>query len=234
MQPPLSTLTDWKPKDRSRPRPPVVTPGVANDVEFCCPSDARLLFDGTSLEAWMHPDGRAAEWTLVDGTMRVRPGKGDVQTKAEFGDIQLHLEWKTPESIEGDDQLPGNSGLFLMGLYEIQILESYENDTYPDGQAAAIYGQYPPLVNACRPPGEWQTFDLVFRAPRFEPDGALAAPAVLTLFHNGILVHDSVELTGPTGKGDRPPYAPHAPKLPIRLQDHGSDVAFRRIWVREL
>jgi hypothetical protein len=151
-----------------------------------------------------------------------------------FGDVQLHIEWATPSPARGSGQARGNSGVFLMGRYEVQVLDSYQNRTYPDGQAAAIYGQYPPLVNASRPPGEWQTYDIVFRRPRFDANGALVSPARMTVFHNGVLVQDDVELTGPSGHQSRPPYERHADRLPIRLQDHGDPVRFRYIWVREL
>jgi hypothetical protein len=162
------------------------------------------------------------------------PLSGYLFTADKFGDVQLHVEWAAPLPARGRSQGRGNSGVFLMGLYEVQVLDSYENETYTDGQAAAIYGQYPPLVNACRPPGEWQSFDIVFRRPHFQADGTTAKPARMTVFHNGILVHDNVSLWGPTAWLQRLPYTQHADKLPISLQDHGNPVRYRNIWLREL
>ena len=159
---------------------------------------------------------------------------GAIRTKKKFGSCQLHVEWASPEEVTGDSQGRGNSGVFLMEFYEVQVLDNYRNITYADGMAAAVYGQYPPLVNACRPPGEWQTYDIVFHRPRFDADGGLLRPAFMTVFHNGILVQDRVELTGPTAWKQRPPYKAHADRLPISLQDHGNPVRFRNIWIREL
>ena len=162
------------------------------------------------------------------------PKAGDIRTVKGFGDCQLHVEWMAPSPAKGTDQDRGNSGVFLMGLYEVQILDCFENKTYADGMTAAIYGQHPPLVNACRPPGEWQTYDIVFHRPRFDKDGQVVTPARMTVFHNGLLVHDNDILTGPTAHKARPPYKMHADKLPISLQDHGHPVRFRSIWLREL
>ena len=144
------------------------------------------------------------------------------------------MEWASPAEVVGESQGRGNSGVFLMGFYEVQVLDNYQNKTYDDGMAAAVYGQFPPRVNACRAPGEWQTYDIVFHAPRFNAEGGLEKPAFMTVFHNGILVQDHVELTGPTGWKQRPPYKAHAERLPISLQDHGNPVRFRNIWIREL
>jgi hypothetical protein len=193
-----------------------------------------VLFDGTDLAAWEHPDGEAASWAVRNGVVEVVPGSGNIQTKQGFGDVQLHLEWMAPASLEGDGQARGNSGVFLMGRYEIQILDSYDNPTYPDGQAAALYGQYPPLANATRPPGEWQTYDIVFRRPHFDETEDLIEPARVTVYHNGILVQDHVALTGPTAHQDRPPYEQHAARRPLLLQDHNNAVRFRNVWLREL
>lgn len=224
----------WEIHDTTRAHPPVVEPGPAPAEPQPPPSDATVLFDGDDLEAWEHPDGDAASWTVRDGYMEVDPGTGGIQTREGFGDVQLHLEWMVPSFIEGEGQDRGNSGVFLMGTYEVQVLDSYENPTYADGQAAAVYGQYPPLANAMRPQGEWQTYDIVFHRPRFDENGAVAAPARMTVYHNGVLVQDNVELTGPTGHYERPPYEEHDARLPLHLQDHDHEVRFRNVWVRDL
>jgi hypothetical protein len=161
-------------------------------------------------------------------------GTGSLVTRRSFGDVQLHLEWATPTPPTGDGQERGNSGVFLMGLYELQILDSHGNDTYPDGQAAALYGQEPPLVNACRPPGAWQTYDIVFRRPRFSADGNVTAPARITVLHNGVLVQDAAAFWGRTRHAARATYEPHPDRLPLALQDHGNPMRFRNIWIREL
>jgi hypothetical protein len=166
--------------------------------------------------------------------MEVVPGTGSIETARGFGDAQLHIEWRTPTPAKGEGQERGNSGVFLMGRYEVQVLDSYQNVTYPDGQAAAIYGQFPPLVNASRPPGEWQTYDIVFHAPRFDASGKLLSPARMTVLHNNVLVQDNVTLVGPTANRQQPPYSAHPDKLPISLQDHGNPMRFRNIWIREL
>lgn len=165
--------------------------------------------------------------------MEVVPGTGDIQTKVHFGDCQLHLEWAAPAVVKGEGQGRGNSGVFLMGRYEIQVLDCYQNLTYPDGITAAIYGQYPPLVNACRKPGEWQTFDIIWLASRFDGD-KLLRPAIVTVLHNGIVVHHATEPMGPTGHRIVPQYEPHPPVGPLRLQDHGDLVRYRNIWYRPL
>lgn len=222
----------WAVHDPERPLPPVIHPG---DVSLHSPpSDAAVLFDGTTLSGWKHLDGRPARWHLEDGFMEVTAGTGDIQTQDSFGDCQLYVEWATPVPVKGEGQQRGNSGVFLMAQYEIQVLDSYENPTYADGQAAAIYGQKPPLVNTCLPPGEWQTYDIVFRRPRFDQAGRVRRPAIMTIFHNGVLVQDHVRLTGPTAHKERPPYTKHPPRLPLRLQDHGDPVRFKRIWIRDV
>jgi hypothetical protein len=217
-----------------RPRPPVVNPGPAGPP-VPAPSDAVVLFDGTSLAAWARQeDGAAARWRVADGFMEVVGGAGSIATRRAFGDVQLHIEWMTPTPPRGEGQGRGNSGVFLMSRYEIQVLDSHGNDTYADGQAAAMYGQHPPLVNASRPPGEWQTYDIVFWRPRFGPDGAVLQPARVTVVHNGVLVHHDVALEGRTAHGRRAQYEPHDDALPLSLQDHGDPVRFRNIWIREL
>jgi hypothetical protein len=223
----------WAVHDMDRPQPPVVTPGPAGPP-VPPPSDAVVLFDGKDLAGWTDAKGQPAKWKVENGSFEVVPKTGDIRTVKGFGDCQLHVEWMAPVPPKGTDQDRGNSGVFLMGLYEVQVLDCYGNRTYADGMTAAIYGQYPPLVNACRPPGEWQTYDIVFHRPRFAADGQLQSPARMTVFFNGLLVHDCDVLTGPTAHKARPPYAEHLDKLPISLQDHGHPVRYRNIWLREL
>lgn len=217
----------WQVHDTLRPRPRVVSVAAL-------PSDAIVLFDGKDLSAWRSAPGGAAPWRVRDGFVEVVPRSGDIETARSFGDVQMHIEWATPAEVTAAGQDRGNSGVFMMGLYELQILDSYQNRTYADGQAAAIYGQHPPLVNVSRPPGEWQTYDIVFRRPRFDPTGALTSPARMTVFHNGVLVQNDVELHGATAHMRRAVYTAHADRLPIRLQDHGNRTRFRNIWVREI
>ncbi len=211
----------------------VVQPGDENHKP---PADAIVLFDGSNLDKWEseREPGKAAPWKVEDGKFVVVPKTGGIKTKEGFGDIQLHIEWSAPTEVKGQGQGRGNSGLFFMGKYELQILDSYENDTYTNGQAASIYKQHPPLVNAMRSPGEWNTYDAVFTAPRFNSDGMLISPARITVFHNGILVQNNVTLKGPTEYIGIPNYVAHDDKLPIHLQDHGDLVSFRNIWVRKL
>jgi len=218
--------------DAERPRPAVVDPGPAPTAPMPAPADATKLFDGTNLDAFAGRDG-AAKWVVADGAMQVN-GTGDIQTKGEFGDCQLHVEWASPAPAKGSSQGRGNSGVFFFGRYEVQVLDSHDNPTYADGQAAALYGQTPPLVNACRKPGEWQTYDIVFRAPRFAADGKIAEPARITMIHNGVLVHHDQALLGGTAHKSMPKYEAHGPKGPIRLQDHGDPVRYRNLWIREL
>lgn len=229
-----SIPTDWPQHSRERPLPTVqVAP--AQRLPVARPPNAVSLFDGTNLGGWQRADGKPAGWALVAGdAMQVTKGAGDVQTKATFGDVELHVEWASPKPAEGSDQDRGNSGVFLMGTYEIQVLDSYRNVTYADGSAASIYGQFPPKVNVSRAPGEWQTFDITFTRPRFAASGALVSPARVTVRHNGVLVHDNVALLGPTTNMRRAPYEKHADWLPLKLQDHGHPVKFRNIWVVDL
>ncbi len=197
------------------------------------PSDAIVLFDGSNLSKWKGENG-TPEWTIKEGAMEVKGGSGAIESKEAFADIQLHLEWLCPKMTNKTGQGYDNSGLFLMGLYEVQILNSYENETYSNGQAASIYKQYAPMVNASKAPGQWQTYDLVFTAPRFSEAGTLISPARITLFHNGILVQNNTALLGPTEYIGQAVYKKHAEYLPIKLQDHGDPVRFRNIWVRKL
>jgi hypothetical protein len=225
----------WKIHDLNRPLPPIVDPGTASTQETPgrAPSDAVVLFDGKDLSRWVDSDGKPAKWKVENGYMEVVAKTGNISTRDSFGDCQLHVEFAEPSPGVGESQERGNSGVFLMGLYEIQVLDSYENKTYADGQASAVYGQYPPQVNASRPPAQWQTYDIIFHGPRFT-DGTLRRPARVTVLHNGVLVQDNVELTGPTAHGERPPYKPQPEKLPLGLQDHGNPVRYRNIWIRDL
>jgi hypothetical protein len=234
---PAQERRDWPIHDENRPQPKVVDPGSPSTDERAGrpPADAIVLFDGKDLSKWRaDKDGGPARWKVVDGAMVVTAGTGGIHTEQGFGDCQLHIEWASPSPAEGAGQDRGNSGVFLMGMYEVQVLDSYGNRTYPDGQAAAIYGQYPPLVNVSRPPGQWQSYDIVFHAPRFDSAGALLRPARITVLHNGVLVQDDRELTGPTAHKARPPYKLHPAKLPLGLQDHSHPVRYRNLWIREL
>jgi hypothetical protein len=232
----IPTIT-WAIHDPDRPQPPVVTPPTpsADDRAGRPPSDAIVLFDGRDLSAWRRAeDGAPAAWAVRDGYMEVAPGSGSIQTAQGFGDCQLHIEWATPTPPSGEGQERGNSGVFLMGRYEVQVLDSYRNTTYPDGQAAAMYGHYPPLVNASRKPGEWQTYDIAFTAPRFTAAGTLDKPAIVTVFHNGVIVHNATPFWGPTAHKKIDPYTPDTAKGPIALQDHGNPVRYRNVWIRTL
>jgi hypothetical protein len=230
---PAQTSRPGKMHDMSRPHPPIVTvPG--QQLPLPPPSDAIVLFDGRNLSHWRSADSGAAQWTVRDGYFESVAGSGSIHTREPFGDVQLHVEWAAPVPASGTGQGRGNSGIILMGLYEIQILDSYHNDTYADGQASALYGQYPPLYNASRPPGEWQSYDIVFRRPRFDTSGMLLRPARVTVLHNGVLVQDNVEPFGPTSWLQNAPYKAHADRLPFSLQDHSSPVRFRNIWARDL
>lgn len=223
----------WRQHDIRRPKPPVVEPAEAG-VAARPPKDAVVLFDGSNLDAWRSTAGGPSKWKVANGYMQTAPGTGQIETKQAFGDIQLHIEWATPEPPVGTGQDRGNSGLFLMGQFEIQVLDSYKAETYADGQAGAIYGQYPPLFNASRPPGQWQTYDVAFRRPRFSPAGTLLEPARITLFHNGILVQNNEEPFGPTSWLKWLPYTNTGGRGRISLQDHDHPVRYRNIWLREL
>lgn len=221
----------WTVHDRNRPHPPVVTAGSPANMP---PSDAVVLFDGRNADQFESVEGGAAAWKVQDGALTVVPRSGSIKTKQAFGDCQLHVEWASPNPPQGQDQGRGNSGIILMGMFEMQVLDSFHADTYADGQAAAVYGQYPPIVNASRPPGEWQTYDIIFHRPRFNEQGLLTDRARVTLLQNGVLVQDDVELSGPTAYHNRPPYFPSPDRMPFVLQDHGTPVRYRNIWIREL
>lgn len=226
----------WRVHDDARPRPEVVTPGKTAST---APSDAIVLFDGSDLDEWiMEKDGVSADWTLGDGYMEVPP-KGEgvggyIRTKKEFGDVQLHIEWATPKEVVGNSQGRGNSGVFFLGGYELQVLDSYDNESYADGQASAIYGYKPPLVNASRKPGEWQTYDVVFEAPKWDADGNLLKKAYITVLHNGVLTHHRQPYLGPSGHKKVANYNNPVEKGPIKLQNHSNPTRFRNIWVREI
>ena len=210
------------------PAPPVI---IAGKIGAAPPSDAIVLFDGTDLSQWAHRNGDPVKWTIADGAVTCDPGSGSIITKEHFGDVQVHVEFATPLMADKEGQDRGNSGVYLQARYEVQILDSFEAETYSDGQCGAIYGQYPPLVNVCRPPEEWQTYDIVFYAPKFDSDGARTEPGRMTVFHNGVLIQHDVELEGSTtasmwkeGPGDGPLY----------LQDHDNHVQYRNVWLRRL
>lgn len=226
----------WMIHDENRPAPPIITPGGRRSSP---PSDAIVLFDGTqaSMVNWTDTKKEPSKWVVGDGYMESVKGAGYIQTKQEFGSCQLHVEFATPSTVQGSSQGRGNSGVFLQGQYEVQVLDSYENKTYPDGQCGALYGRAVPLVNVCRKPGEWQTYDIIYHRPLFDKDGKVTRKATFTIFQNGVLIQDHVELTGGTGWINAhtiTDYKAHGDKGPIQLQDHGNPVRYRNIWVREL
>jgi 3-keto-disaccharide hydrolase len=226
---PMQPNGRWHIHDGTRPQPRVIAPGPTYGTP---PSDAIALFGPAGdVSAWTMDDGSPVTWAVRDGALE--SGKGYIRTKQDFTNFQLHIEWATPSRVEGDGQGRGNSGVYLLGKFEVQVLDSYRNPTYPDGQAAAMYGQYPPLVNASRKPGEWQTYDIAFTAPTFN-GSTLAHPAVVTVFHNGVVVHHATEYWGPTEHRKIEPYTPDTVHGPIRLQDHQNPVRFRNIWIRPL
>jgi hypothetical protein len=231
---PMQPNGKWHIHDGTRPQPVVVTPGAARDAASALPpSDAVVLVGpGEDLSLWQSGAGGRVTWPIKGGVLET--GKGAIRTRAEFTDFQLHVEFATPSAVQGEGQGRGNSGVFLLGVFEIQVLDSFENRTYPDGQAAAMYGQYPPLVNASRPPGAWQAYDILFTAPRFTPSGALDKPAVVTVLHNGVVVHHATAFWGPTAHRLIGTYAPASARGPIGLQDHGNPVRYRNIWIRTL
>ena len=224
--------TGWKAHDWERERPQVITPGPSN-LPYAAPSDAVVLFNGKNLDEWRSADGGPAKWIVKDEVMESVPGSGYIFSAKSFGDVQLHVEWSAPEKVQGKSQGRGNSGVFLQGLFEVQVLDSFDNKTYADGQAGAVYGQYPPLVNASRKPGEWQAYDIIFRRPTYQ-DGKLANQARITVLHNGVLVQDNVRPLGPTSWLQHKPNDASAEKLPLSFQDHGNPVRYRNVWLREL
>jgi len=249
----FAQITDPKETEIWKPEPQKVTPGIGEAP----PSDALILFDGKDLSQWQKPQFKfekgtvkemkadidaldseyknpVADWNVVDGQIIVKPSTGAIETKEKFQDFQLHIEWVSPEDKGKEGQTYSNSGVFMMGLYEIQILNSYANQTYSNGQAGSIYKQHIPLVNASRKPGEWQLYDIVFTAPRFTEKGELISPAKVTAFHNGVLIQNNVELEGPTAFIGKSFYFKHPAEMPLRLQDHGDLVRYRNIWIRKL
>lgn len=228
---PLQPDGRWKVHDLKRPRPPVVTPGPMMTAPP--PSDAVVLLgpDG-NMSKWQATDGAAVGWPVSAGVLQ--SSKGFIQTTVEYSDVQLHVEFATPSEVKGNSQGRGNSGVFLAGVFEIQVLDSFDNVSYADGQAAALYGQHPPLVNASRGPGEWQAYDIFFTAPKFSPQGELVSPARATVVHNGVVVQNAQTFWGPTAHRRIDKYVPSNARGPIRLQDHSNPVRFRNIWLREL
>jgi len=220
------TLTEiWNPV------PKVVSPGKTSQD---APADAVVLFNGKDFSAWNGKGGKPVEWTISDGAMTVKGGSGEIISKQGFGDCQLHIEWRSPAVVKGEGQGRGNSGIFLMGKYELQVLDSYNNKTYSNGQAGSIYKQLVPLVNVSRAPGEWQTYDIIFTAPRFAADGRLQSQARITVLHNGVLVQNNQAIWGGTEYIGIAEYKPHSMKESLVLQDHGDAVSFKNIWIREL
>ena len=228
---PLQPDGQWHVHDPARPQPPVVTPGATFSDNAAPPSDAIVLFDGKDLAQWRDKrTGGPVAWTVADGV--ATSAKGDIVTTNQFGDLQLHLEFREPTPPKGDGQGRGNSGVFLMGQYEIQVLDCYHNKTYADGATAGIYGQHPALVNAFRPPGEWQTYDIIFNVPHFDADGKLVSPGYVTVFHNGVVAQNHQAIRGATNWKSPGKYTPHGPTGPLALQYHNNSVSFRNIWVR--
>lgn len=208
---------------------------LAVNTTGAVPSDAIVLFSAeTGMQHWTNKKGEAANWTVEGDHFTVKAGQGDIVSREKFGSVQLHIEWRSPSEVVGEGQGRGNSGVFLMGMYEVQVLDSYNNRTYSNGQAGSLYKQHIPLANATRPPGEWQTYDIIFTAPTFDDSGMIESAAYVTVIHNGVLIQNNVELAGPTVYIGEPSYEAHDSALPITLQDHGNPVSFRNIWVRRL
>lgn len=227
----------WRVHDKNRPRPRVITPGAQYGQP---PSDAIVLFDGKDMSKWVELGKRQnagktgpVTWKVENGYFECVPRVGDIATKEKFGDIQLHVEWASPAKLEAESQNRGNSGILLMSRYEVQVLDSWNNATYADGQAGAIYGWWPPMVNAVRKPGEWQAYDIIFEAPQFK-DGKVEKPAYVTVLHNGVLLHHKQEIGGPMAHRIVRPYAEHGAEEPLMLQNHNTPVRYRNIWVRKL
>lgn len=226
---PQQEKKEWGVHDKERPQPAMVE-GAAHGK---APSDAIVLFDGKSLDKWTG-NNNTASWEVKDGYFQVKPGSGNIRTRDGFGSCQFHIEWMVPETCNCNGQQGCNSGLFFMDRYELQILGSNPNKTYVDGMAGAMYGQYPPLVNPCRPNGQWNTYDVIFHAPKFNEDGSVAKPGTMTVIFNGVLVQDHSEIWGATAHAARAKYSKHQAKLPIGLQDHGDALCFRNVWLRPL
>jgi len=237
---PLIPATKWHIHDPDRPQPPVVTPAASFSQGAPAPSDAEVLFDGKDLSKWQNDRGQDAPWTVKDGYMEPAARQG-IRTKGKWADFQLHVEFSTPNPPHGTGQGRGNSGVLINNMYEVQVLDSYQDKTYADGQCAAIYGQSPPLVNAAKPPGEWQTYDIIFESPRWNDKGEVEKKAVMTVLHNGVVVQNHYELIGGTdGINGQVPwrtaakYTQHPPEVFVELQYHNSTTHYRNIWVRKL
>ncbi len=232
---PIIPGTKWHVHDGERPQPRVVTPGATFSHMAPAPADATVLFDGKDLSSWASAKGGEAKWKVENGYMEVAPKAGSIQTKEKFADFQLHIEFATPAKVEGSSQGRGNSGILMNGIYEVQVLDSYNNPTYPDGQAGALYGQSPPLVNASKAPGEWQSYDIIFESPRWDAEGKLVKKAAVTVIHNGVILHHRKEYHGNTPHKRNGNYdKPHAPEMFIQLQDHNNPMRFRNIWIRSI
>jgi hypothetical protein len=227
---PLQPDGKWHVHDPARPQPPVVTPGTTYSQQATAPSDAIVLFDGKDLSHWRDKKGGDAPWRIEDGVMV--SAKSDIETTNKFGDMQLHLEFKEPIPAKGEGQGRGNSGVFLMSLYEVQVLDCYQSKTYADGAIGGLYGQHPALANPSRPPGEWQTYDIIFTAPRFGANGEVVSPAYATVILNGVVVQNHQAFRGATNWKSPGKYTAHAAEMPLALQYHNNSVSFRNIWVR--
>ena len=234
---PAAPVTQWRMHDRARPQPPVITPGQTFSQSAPAPSDAEVLFDGKDLSKWQNSRGQDAPWVVTNGYMECA-ARQNIRTKGKWADFQLHLEFCEPAPRQGTDQGPGNSGVLINNMYEVQVLDGYENRTYPDGQCAAIYGQSPPLVNACKPPGEWQTYDIIFESPRWNEQKELVKRAVISVLHNGVVVQNHFQIVGITdGISRETPNTygvVHPPEVFIELQYHGGAVRYRNLWIRKL
>jgi hypothetical protein len=238
----MQPVGKWRVHDSRRPQPCVITPGASFSQGAPVPSDAEVLFDGKGLEKWENEKGGVAAWRQSDDYMETAPHTSGIRTRGKWADFQLHVESAAPNPPVGSGQDRGNSGILINNMYEIQVLDSYKSKTYPDGQAGAVYGQSPPLVNASKPPGEWQTYDIIFESPRWDQRGRLVKKAVATVLHNGVVVQNRYEFEGCTdginaivpwvSPSKYPP--PHPPEVFIELQNHSSPVRFRNIWVRPL
>lgn len=233
--------TPWHVHDGSRPQPRVVTPGATFSLLAPPPSDATVLFNGGDLLSWESAKGGKPKWTVTNGILEVVPRSGNLRTKQRFADFQLHLEYSEPNPATGKGQARGNSGVLINGMYEVQILDSYSSPTYPDGQAGALYGQTPPLVNACKPPGEWQSYDIIFESPLWDARGVLTKKAAVTVIQNGVVLHNRREYFGSTDGINGVPHKalgsylkPHPPQVVLELQEHKNPVRFRNIWIRAL
>ncbi|HEY3864219.1 MAG TPA: DUF1080 domain-containing protein [Verrucomicrobiae bacterium] len=232
---PMLPSGKWHVHDPARTRPPVVTPGATFSDGAAPPADAIVLFDGNDLSHWESDKGGEAKWTVRQDYMEVKPHSEGIHTKEKFGDFQLHLEFAEPVKVVGDSQERGNSGVFLQGIYEVQVLDCFDNPTYPDGQCGAVYGQSPPLVNACKKPGQWQAYDIIFEAARWNENHELVRPASVTVIQNGLLLHNKQAILGPTGHKTLAKYKKQLPdEGSLALQDHGNPVRFRNIWIRRI